>query len=285
MSNRTALHRFISFILCFFIFLIFCIPLSFAEDTKKSVDSLYEDGQQLLSDGSDPQNLAKGIGMIIAAANAGSAKAMVEVGVLYSSGLGRLISNDFEEGTEVDLAYSWYVRGAEAGEPGLAGDALASDAFTYFLGSEDDSVQEDDAAALMYFEKAAEYGNPSAVNMMVAFYIYGFGVEQDYDKALDLSSTLADKGDLEARQAMEEFAYAFYAGNKDGIDISFSSAFKYYEKLTEYGNERAMYNVGLLYEYGLGVSQDHEKAVEWLNKAVDAGYEPAKTMLSDLNKE
>lgn len=285
MSNRTALQHFFAFILSIFIIISFSVPFSFAENSQLDADALYEQGQKLLSDGSDPQNLAKGIAMIIAAANLGSAKAMVEVGILYSSGLGKLISNDFEEGSEIDLAYSWYVKGAEAGEPGLAGDALASDAFAYFLGSDDDSIQEDDAAALMYFEKAAEYGNPSAVNMMVAFYIYGFGVEQDSEKALELSSKLADKGDEEARLAMEEYAYAFYAGNRDGIDINFATAFKYYEKLTEYGNERAMYNVGLLYEYGLGVSQDHEKAVEWLTKSHDAGYEPAKIMLSELNKE
>lgn len=285
MNNHTAFQHSLAFLLIIFVVISFCVPFSFAESAQLDADVLYEQGQKLLSDGSDPQNLAKGIAMIIAAANLGSAKAMVEVGILYSSGLGKLISNDFEDGSEIDLAYSWYVKGAEAGEPSLAGDALTSDAFTYFLGSDDDGVQEDDAAALMYFEKAAEYGNPSAINMMVAFYIYGFGVEQDSDKALELSSKLADLGDEEARMAMEEYAYAFYAGNRDGIDINFATAFKYYEKLTDYGNVRAMYNVGLLYEYGLGVSQDHEKAVEWITKALDAGYEPAKITLSELNKE
>ena len=44
-----------------------------------------------------------------------------------------------------------------------------------------------------------------------------------------------------------------------------------------------MYNVGLLYEHGLGVSPDHEKAEEWLTKARDAGYEPAAEMLVKLN--
>ena len=55
-------------------------------------------------------------------------------------------------------------------------------------------------------------------------------------------------------------------------------------KLTEFGNERAMYNVGLLYEYGLGTSKDHAKAIEWVTKALDAGYEPAKAMLEELSK-
>ena len=260
-------------------FIVF--PFDSSAETKNP-DLVFEEGQRLLSDSSDPQNVLKGISLIIVAANEGSPKAMIEIGSMYTSGLGRLLSDDFEDGTAPKLALSWYEKAAESGEPDLAAAAISSDAFAYFLGSEERSVQEDDAVALEYLQKAAELGDPSAINMMVAFYIYGFGVDQDYDKALELCSSLADKGDAEALYSMEDYAYAFYAGTKDGLDINFSTAFKYYEKLTEYGNERAMYNLGLLYEYGLGTSRDHVKAVEWLTKALDNGYEPAKSMLDSL---
>ncbi len=271
----------------FSIFLLFCSLFSFSSLSTcvraSDADSLYKEGMSYLQSDSAVQDVAKGIAMIVEAADSGSAKAMVQVGVLYSSGLGKLVSEDFEEGDEADLALSWYVKGAEAGERALAASAISSDAFTYFLGSEERGIQEDDATALKFFEKAAEYGDPEAINMMVAFYTYGFGVEQDPVKALELSSQLADQGNTEALISMEENAYAYYAGNKDGIDINFSTAFQYYLKLTEYGNERAMYNVGLLYEYGLGVTADHDKAIEWLTKAKDAGYTPATTMLEQLS--
>lgn len=271
----------------FSIFLLFSLLFSFSSLSTcvhaSDADSLYEEGMSYLQSDSAAQDVAKGIAMIVQAADAGSAKAMVQVGILYSSGLGKLISNDFEDGAEADLALSWYEKGAEAGERALAASAISSDAFTYFLGSEERGIQEDDATALKFFEKAAEYGDPEAINMMVAFYTYGFGVEQDPVKALELSSQLADQGNAEALLAMEENAYAYYAGNKDGIDINFSTAFQYYLKLTEYGNERAMYNVGLLYEYGLGVTADHDKAIEWLTKAKDAGYTPATTMLEQIS--
>lgn len=282
--NQYGFPRFL--LVPFLIFtLLLCtvVPFSFAEDDAvEKAELIFEEGQRLLSDSSDTQNLAKGIALIITAANLGSAKAMIEVGMMYSSGLGKLLSEDFVEGSEADLALSCYVKAAEAGEKEAAASAIASDAFSYFLGSEDNSVQEDDATALKYFEKAAEYGDPSAINMMVAFYIYGFGVPQDPDKALELEAQLASQGDPEALASMEEFAYAFYSGNKDGIDINFGTAFKFYQKLAEYGNERAMYNIGLLYEYGLGISADHDKAVEWLTKAKDAGYEPADKILVEL---
>ncbi len=255
------------------------VPCAFAE----TADELYESGlQYLLGDGVE-QDLPKGVSMIVEAATLGSPAAMIQVGVMFRSGLGKSLSTEFIEGTEAEVALSWYEKAAEAGDVNAARDAISRDAFMYFLGSEDGSVQEDDATALMYFEKAAEYGDPDALNMMVAFYTYGFGVEQDAEKALELSCRNADQGNEEALLAIEENAYAYYSGNKDGIDINFSTAFQYYLKLTEYDNPRAMYNVGLLYEYGLGVTADHEKAVEWLRKAQDAGYEPAKSMLDQIS--
>ena len=263
--------------------LLFCFSGLTSCVLAADADSIYMEGMHYLEGDNPIEDVAKGIAMIAEAANSGSAKAMVEVGSLYSAGLGKLISNDFTPGDEADLALSWYEKGAEAGERALAATAISSDAFAYFLGSEERGIQEDDSIALKYFEKAAEYGDPEAINMMVAFYTYGFGVEQNPEKALELSSMLADQGNEEALLAMEENAYAYYAGNKDGIDINFSTAFQYYLKLTDYGNERAMYNVGLLYEYGLGVTPDHDKAIEWLTKALDAGYAPAKAMLEQLS--
>ena len=257
-------------------------PFAFAEE---DADALFEEGLQYLLGTGVEQDLVKGISKIVEAANKGSPDAMIQVGVMYRSGLGKMLSDNFEEGLEADYALAWYNKAADAGAVDAAAAAISSDAFTYFLGSEDGSIPEDDVTALKYFEKAAEYGDPSAINMMVAFYTYGFGVEQDPDKALELASRLADQGDPEALASMEENAYAYFSGEKDGISINFSTAFRYYEKLTEYGNERAMYNLGLLYEYGLGVNADHEKAIEWLTKAQEAGYGPAGAALDELAKK
>lgn len=284
MKKRLFLRRTLSSFLFFLLLICLLMPVSFAEGEEPAemdADAAYEEGMRYLNTG-DVKDYAAGMALIVKAASAGSAKAMVEVGQFYSAGLGKIITPEMNEADAPDIALSWYVKGAEAGEAKLAGSALSSAAFTYFLGSEDGSVQENDAAALAYFQKAAEYGDTDAINMMVSFYTYGFGVPQDPDKALELSSSLADRGNKDALYTIEDNAYAYYAGTKDGIDINFATSFKYYEKLTEYGNERAMYNVGLLYEFGLGVSRDHEKAVEWLTKALDAGYEPAAAKLEEL---
>jgi len=40
----------------------------------------------------------------------------------------------------------------------------------------------------------------------------------------------------------------------------------------ERGDPVAMFELGLCYEKGLGVLQDHAQAAQWYRKAADAGY-------------
>ena len=271
-----------------FSFLLFLLILTsgvaYADDLAKA-ESMLSDGRRYFQGDGVEQDLSKGASLILSAAEAGSFQAMLEVASLYKYGFGKFVSENYEEGTGAASALEWYKKAAEIGDLELVGITVANDAFDYFLGSDDGIIQENDAIAIVYFETAAEYGNASAINMLATFYIFGFGVDQDPDKALDLFSSLADNGNQDALYAMEDYAYAFYSGTKDGIDINFATSFHYYEKLTEYGNERAMYNVGLLYEYGLGIAQNHDKAIEWLTKAQDAGYEPSSLMLAQLNSK
>ena len=270
----------------FFLILSLILPFfsGFCYADTSSADAIYEEGFRYFQGDGIPQDIPKGVSLILQAANSGSVQAMLTTAYLYNLGLGSIISDDFVEGSGPDIALSWFEKVADSGAVDLAGTEIVGTAFDYFLGSDDGTIQEDDAVALKYFQKAAEYGNPTAINMMASFYIFGFGVEQDAAEALNLFSQLASQGDKEALYSIEDFAYAFYSGTKDGIGINFSNSFQYYLKLTEFDNVRAMYNVGLLYQYGLGVSQNHDKALEWLTKAFESGFEPAKTMIDQLNE-
>ena len=279
--KQSVLKMRVLFIILVFSLLCSFFSFSFAEESDP--DALLAEGWQYFHGDGVVQDIPKGVSMIVDAANKGSIQAMLEVGYFYNLGLGSVISEDYVDGTGPDLALSWFEKIAEAGDPDTAGMTIASAGFDYFLGSDDGLIKEDDTVALKYFQKAAEYGNPSAINMMATFYTYGFGVPQDPLKSLDLYSQLADDGSEEALASIEDLAYSYYAGITDGLDINFGTSFAYYLKLTEYNNERAMYNVGLLYEYGLGVAADHQKAVEWLTKSADSGFEPAKAVLAQMN--
>jgi TPR repeat protein len=43
-----------------------------------------------------------------------------------------------------------------------------------------------------------------------------------------------------------------------------------------------MYNIGVMWEGGLGVTQDHDQAIFWYRKAAAAGNQPAKAALKSL---
>jgi TPR repeat protein len=56
----------------------------------------------------------------------------------------------------------------------------------------------------------------------------------------------------------------------------------WYRRAAEAGNDTAMYNIGVLWEGGLGVAQDRYQAITWYRKAAAAGNEPAKAALKSL---
>jgi TPR repeat protein len=56
----------------------------------------------------------------------------------------------------------------------------------------------------------------------------------------------------------------------------------WYQKAAGVGNGTAMYNIGVLWEGGLGVAQDRNQAIDWYRKAAAAGNERAGEALKSL---
>jgi uncharacterized membrane protein YhaH (DUF805 family) len=57
---------------------------------------------------------------------------------------------------------------------------------------------------------------------------------------------------------------------------------KTYEAAATRGSATAMRGLGLLYLHGLGVAQDHERAREWLEKAIEKGDAQAAGLLEQI---
>ena len=60
-------------------------------------------------------------------------------------------------------------------------------------------------------------------------------------------------------------------GNKYYKEGKYREAAYWYEKAANQGNAPAQYNLGVCYENGQGVVQNHEKAVYWYEKAANQG--------------
>ena len=77
------------------------------------------------------------------------------------------------------------------------------------------------------------------------------------------------------------------AGNfEDGLAAvergDFDSAHELWLIEAEKGNVKAQFNLGLMYDSGMGVSQDYKKALNWYRKAADQGHTKSQYNLGAL---
>lgn len=70
------------------------------------------------------------------------------------------------------------------------------------------------------------------------------------------------------------------AANNLFKEKKYNEAFKEYQRVSKNGNAQATYNLGVLYEQGLGVSQSDKKAVEYYTKSASQGFSTANFALS-----
>jgi hypothetical protein len=74
----------------------------------------------------------------------------------------------------------------------------------------------------------------------------------------------------------------FQKGLKAFNDGDFQTAIKVWKPLAEQGDGIAQYNLGLLYEKGRGVTQDHQIAFRWYSRAAEDGIPQAQLNLGEL---
>jgi TPR repeat protein len=109
-------------------------------------------------------------------------------------------------------------------------------------------------------------------------YLIGLGVPVNYAKAFYHFKNAADHGDAFAQN---EVAYLYASGK--GVQKDYAKAFQYYQQAADLGLASAQYNVGKFYLQGLGVRADRAKATSWLKKSASNGFQPAATLLKQLN--
>ena len=103
---------------------------------------------------------------------------------------------------------------------------------------------------------------------------------KDYKQAWHWMNEAANRGD--------SFAYFrlffFYKYGCGDIEPNDEEAFKWLIKAAENDMPPAQFLLGLSYEEGNDVTQDHEKAVYWIKKAADKGLKEAKEKLKEMGE-
>ena len=95
--------------------------------------------------------------------------------------------------------------------------------------------------------------------------------QAECQKALHEAEEAQRKRATNEGNAEAMFNLGLLYANGQGVTQDYVRAREWYEKAAEKGFPRAMFNLGLLYANGEGVTQDYAKAREWYEKAADKG--------------
>lgn len=181
-----------------------------------------------------------------AAAEAGSAEAQFDLGVLYAQGKG--VRRDLTE------AAFWYRRSAGLGNAEAA--FALGQLYARGWGAPRDEIE-----AMRWFQAAASGSDtdplPSSWETVA-----GYGMPQDYTQAAYWYHVAAMKGHAEAQYALA----SLYASGK-GVERDAEQARHWIRASASRGYAPAQARLGLRYAEGDGVTQDHAKAYFWLTLA------------------
>lgn len=200
----------------------------------------------------------KAIEWLVKSANQNNALAEYNLGMLYLEGDG--IKKDSKE------AYKWLSKAANKNDE----RAQFNLSLMYRNG---DGVQVDQNKSIEWLRKAAENGHIKAMNDLATLYLNGQGLNRNINNAKYWYLKSAKLGSSES---------AFSLG------MIFISEGKYEDALpsliyaSDLGNENAMYNLGLMYENGVGVKADNKISFSWYQKAVKNGSNEAVQKLKQF---
>jgi len=167
------------------------------------------------------------------AADKGSSSAMVELGVLYGTGVGvardeaqarKLFERAAQAGNPRGVSNLAALGGGASSDPARARELLSKAAETnaeaqYQLGmmlAEGNGGARDDTAARALFEKAAAQNHPGALERMGAFAQEGRGGPKDSDAAKAYYQRAAALGDEDAKKALERLRCPYTIKDKRG---------------------------------------------------------------------
>lgn len=196
------------------------------------------------------------------AATHGHADAQADLGYCYYSGDG--VVKDFKKALE------WFQKAADNGS--VYGQFRMGWAY-----SQGEGVDKDLKLAVSWYRKAADNGNAAAMNNLAVCYARGEGVQQDLNEAFKLYDKASAKGNL---LATINLASMYEQGKGTAQDKK--KAFELFHQIASYKNDffseedkkniaNAMYNVGRMYFWGIGIEKNQKEAVKYLELAKDKG--------------
>lgn len=182
-------------------------------------------------------------------------------------------------------------------------DMMEQLAMAYLNG--DDEVDVDPEKAVYWFTRLAELDNATAQFNLGLLCAKGFGMERNFETAVNWLKKAAENGDDDApglieklkkavtaekivstgdAQAQADLAEVYmFIGNSLGQadpDADYAIALEYAQKSAAQNNGDGLWALALAYEHGRGVEQDVDKAIECYCKGAELGHAPSQHSLA-----
>lgn len=231
---------------------------SVAKKPQSKANELFDDGFSFYQK-KDYQNA---IATWERAAEEGSTKAKLNLGIMYRTGEG--VDKNSER------AFHWFERAANEGDL-LSQCALAE------MYSTGEGVEENYEKVLYWYEQAAKQGHVTAQYNCGIIYNDGIGVKENSEKALYWFEKAGENGHVNAQLACgriyENMLYESSYNNSINADKSRAMARTWYEKAAEQSNVDGQLSCGLMYFKSSPTEDNKNKSLYWLKKAAESGRE------------
>lgn len=136
-------------------------------------------------------------------------------------------------------------------------------------------VEENPNKAVELYKQAANLNNIEAHYHLARAYKYGTGAEQDYKLAVKHFLIAVDGKDSDA---MVELGDMYKGGI--GVEQDDALAVKYYKLSAEAENRRGIFALGYAYLFGEGIEQNKVLANEYLKKSAESEHAPSQFVLA-----
>ncbi|MGE0699590.1 MAG: hypothetical protein AB7O57_10875 [Hyphomicrobiaceae bacterium] len=137
--------------------------------------------------------------------------------------------------------------------------------------AEGKGIKQSFAEAATWFNRAAEQGVAVAQYRLAALYEWGKGVKADREAAKEWYRRAAAQGNVKSMHNLAVMlASPAGKGNPD-----YAEAASLFSTAAARGLADSQYNLGILYESGLGVPKDHAAAYKWYSLAAKGGDQDA----------
>jgi len=182
----------------------------------------------------------------------GVAEAQFNLGEMYYYGEG--VTQDYEK------AFKWYEKAAKQG-------LVEAQLFVAKMSDKGSGVTQDFKKAFKWYSKASDQGNADAHYNIGMMYINGQGVIKDFKEASKwLRKAEEEMLTTEVPHDLGEKYYQEHAlpkGYKETLRLLHTAADK--------SNTDALFRLGIIYKYGIGVSRDDQAAFGFFQNAAELG--------------